>query len=230
MSLLLRPSIPALVMRRWSPSYRVPSPVLCPSRRCSAGAALSHRSSTCGPSGGQRRSSMSLTFPAVTARPALSPSPLSSQPATFPSYESSLSASRDFTPSILERLSEYSRQPQRGVTLQQLMSVGEKPSSVALLASAQFLAQQLPIRLARRVMELDSLPYGLSHTAAVQCVKGWYKTSFKSDHSAQHTAQRHTVTLGQQPNALVVAGLCTLPVAQSLTAPARMSRVCEGTC
>ena len=126
----------------------------------------------------------------MTARPALSPSPSPSlpQPATFPSYESSLSASRDFTPSIVERLSEYSRLPQRGVTLQQLLSVGEKPSSLALLASAQFLSQQLPIRLAKRVMELDSLPYGLSQTPAVQTVKGWYKLSFKS---ATHYSQQH---------------------------------------
>ncbi|MCJ1297164.1 hypothetical protein MMC34_008733 [Xylographa carneopallida] len=130
----------------------------------------------------------------VTARPALSPSPASSlpQPATFPSYESSLAASRDFTPSILERLHEYSRLPQRGVTLQQLLSVGERPTPLALLASAQFLAQQLPIRLAKRVMELDSLPYGLSRTPAVQTVKGWYKLSFKSAALRRHNSDSVT--------------------------------------
>ena len=171
-------------------SQPIPSPSSCAcTTRChsslsaiaAAGADVSNRSSI------DKQSHLRSVFPRVAVRPAPSPSltPLPSQPATFPSYESGLSASRDFTPSINERLSEYSRLPQRGVTLQQLLSVGELPSPLALLASAQFLAQQLPIRLAKRVMELDSLPYGLSNTSAVQTVKGWYKLSFKSTHHAQ---------------------------------------------
>lgn len=147
----------------------------------------------------RRQSTASRPFPSVTARPALSPSPFPAQrpaPATFPSYESGVSASRDFTSSIVERLSEYSRLPQRGVTLEQLMAVGERPSPLALLASAQFLAQQLPIRLAKRVMELDSLPYGLSQTPAVQTVKGWYKLSFKSPTASYspHCTAQHSST------------------------------------
>jgi len=36
-----------------------------------------------------------------------------------------------------------------------------------LLISAQFLHKELPIRIARRAIELDNLPYGLSQKPAV---------------------------------------------------------------
>ena len=48
------------------------------------------------------------------------------------------------------------------------------------LQNAQFLYHELPIRLAKRIKELDSLPYGLSLTEPVLKVKSWYAQSFRS--------------------------------------------------
>jgi hypothetical protein len=81
--------------------------------------------------------------------------------------------SRSFVSLISERISEYSRLPQKGITLQQLLSVGPKPTQASLIESANFLHKELPIRLAKKVKELESLPYGLSQTAPVQRVRDW---------------------------------------------------------
>lgn len=37
---------------------------------------------------------------------------------------------------------------------------------------------ELPVRLAKRIVELESLPYGLSHTEPVMQVRSWYEDSF----------------------------------------------------
>lgn len=49
-----------------------------------------------------------------------------------------------------------------GVTLRYMTEFGSRCKQKNLLISAQFLHKQLPIRLARRVMELERLPFGLS--------------------------------------------------------------------
>jgi len=48
----------------------------------------------------------------------------------------------------------------------------------ALLLAAQFLHEELPIRLARRVRELKKLPYGLSETKSITQVRKLYEKSF----------------------------------------------------
>lgn len=47
------------------------------------------------------------------------------------------------------------------------MEFGAKPTERNLLISAQFLHKELPIRIARRAIELERLPYGLSEKPAV---------------------------------------------------------------
>ncbi|KAG8413936.1 [Pyruvate dehydrogenase (acetyl-transferring)] kinase isozyme 2 [Metarhizium acridum] len=46
-------------------------------------------------------------------------------------------------------------------------------------APQQFLAEELPIRLAHRVQELDDLPDGLNEMPSVMKVKDWYAQSFE---------------------------------------------------
>ena len=48
-----------------------------------------------------------------------------------------------------------------------------------LFRASQFLAEELPIRLAHRVQELDSLPDGLNDMPSVRRVKDWYAQSFE---------------------------------------------------
>ena len=47
-----------------------------------------------------------------------------------------------------------------------------------LLLAAQFLHEELPIRLARRVRDLKTLPFGLSETGAIKEVRKLYEKSF----------------------------------------------------
>lgn len=42
-----------------------------------------------------------------------------------------------------------------------------------------FLSDELPVRLARRVVELENLPHGLSAMPSVIKVRNWYAESFQ---------------------------------------------------
>lgn len=48
-----------------------------------------------------------------------------------------------------------------------------------LFRASQFLAEELPIRLAHRVEELETLPDGLNEMPSVKKVKDWYAQSFE---------------------------------------------------
>jgi hypothetical protein len=48
-----------------------------------------------------------------------------------------------------------------------------------LFRASQFLAEELPIRLAHRVQELHTLPDGLNEMPSVKKVAEWYAQSFE---------------------------------------------------
>jgi hypothetical protein len=56
---------------------------------------------------------------------------------------------------------------QTGVSLRYMMEFGARPTERTLLLAAQFLHKELPIRIARRALDLDSLPFGLSTKPAI---------------------------------------------------------------
>lgn len=68
---------------------------------------------------------------------------------------------------LLEEVQRWGGMKQTGVSLRYMMEFGLRPTGRNLLISAQFLHKELPIRIARRAIELESLPYGLSHKPAV---------------------------------------------------------------
>ena len=51
---------------------------------------------------------------------------------------------------------------QTGVSLRYMLDFGANPIRRQMMLSAQFLHNELPVRLAHRVAELENLPYGLS--------------------------------------------------------------------
>lgn len=82
------------------------------------------------------------------------------------------------------------------VSLQQMVLFGQNPSQGTLLRGSQFLlgeplpcvrprtrlhphAEELPVRLAHRVKELDQLPHNLSDMPSINKVKNWYAQSFE---------------------------------------------------
>lgn len=65
---------------------------------------------------------------------------------------------------------------------------GQHPSQGTLLKASEFLSEELPIRLSHRVVELESLPDGLSKMPSIEKVKEWYAQSFEV--SCQHCVRR----------------------------------------
>lgn len=52
-------------------------------------------------------------------------------------------------------------------------------SSGTLFRASQFLSEELPIRLAHRVQELQELPDGLNEMPSIKRVQEWYAQSFE---------------------------------------------------
>ncbi|KAI9849041.1 MAG: hypothetical protein M1837_005932 [Sclerophora amabilis] len=80
---------------------------------------------------------------------------------------------------LMDTIKHYSSFPATGVSLRQMVQFGEKPSTGTLFRASQFLSEELPIRLAHRVQELDNLPDGLSEMPSIAKVKDWYAQSFE---------------------------------------------------
>lgn len=81
--------------------------------------------------------------------------------------------------SVKEEVQRWGSMKQTGVSLKYMMEFGSRPKDKSLLISAQFLHKELPIRIARRVIELENLPSGLSQKPAVLKVRAWYLNSFR---------------------------------------------------
>ncbi|KAG6005650.1 hypothetical protein E4U43_000558 [Claviceps pusilla] len=80
---------------------------------------------------------------------------------------------------LMDTIRHYANFPATGVSLRQMVQFGDKPSIGTLFRASQFLAEELPIRLAHRVQELDELPDGLNEMPSVMKVKDWYAQSFE---------------------------------------------------
>lgn len=80
---------------------------------------------------------------------------------------------------FVDEVQKWGCMKQTGVSLRYMMEFGSRPCDRNFLISAQFLHKELPIRIARRAIELDTLPYGLSLKPAVLKVRDWYLDSFR---------------------------------------------------
>lgn len=80
---------------------------------------------------------------------------------------------------LSSKISYFASFPQTGVSLRQMVEFGRTPSQGTLLKGALFLADELPIRLAHRVVELQNVPDGLAEMPSVRKVKNWYAESFQ---------------------------------------------------
>ena len=76
-----------------------------------------------------------------------------------------------------DKIQFLTRIKQRPVTLQQLFHFGSNPGLETLLVAAQFLHQELPVRLAHQIKELESLPLGLSEMPSMTLVRDKYVES-----------------------------------------------------
>mmetsp|Transcript_11990 Transcript_11990/g.13958 ORF Transcript_11990/g.13958 Transcript_11990/m.13958 type:complete len:474 (-) Transcript_11990:96-1517(-) len=91
----------------------------------------------------------------------------------------SKSISYSLDESLEKQLKTHAIKPATGVSLQQLLQFGSNPTEMTLLRASVFLHHELPIRLAKKALELENLPYGLSNMPSIKEVRRWYVTSFK---------------------------------------------------
>ncbi|KAI0137276.1 mitochondrial branched-chain alpha-ketoacid dehydrogenase kinase-domain-containing protein [Xylariales sp. AK1849] len=80
---------------------------------------------------------------------------------------------------LMDTIRHYANFPATGVSLRQMVQFGERPSTGTLFRASQFLAEELPIRLAHRIRELNTLPDGLNEMPSVKKVADWYAQSFE---------------------------------------------------
>ena len=73
--------------------------------------------------------------------------------------------------------------------------------------SLQLDAEELPVRLAHRVKELDELPYNLSEMPSIRKVKNWYAQSFEVGYSALFIHCESPLTLTSRFITSVTAGV-----------------------
>ncbi|KAI8984283.1 mitochondrial branched-chain alpha-ketoacid dehydrogenase kinase-domain-containing protein [Mycotypha africana] len=83
------------------------------------------------------------------------------------------------SPQLFDKIKHFAKFPQTGVSLRQMVMFGQTPSQGTLFGASQFLHEELPIRLAHRVKELEELPRNLSQMPSIIKVKHWYAQSFK---------------------------------------------------
>ncbi|KAK7056960.1 [Pyruvate dehydrogenase (acetyl-transferring)] kinase isozyme 2 [Paramarasmius palmivorus] len=80
---------------------------------------------------------------------------------------------------LWDTINHFASFPQSGVSLRHLLLFGQNPSEGTLCKASQFLAEELPIRLAHRVKELNDLPYNLHKMPSVVEVMDSYAESFE---------------------------------------------------
>ncbi|KAI8082677.1 mitochondrial branched-chain alpha-ketoacid dehydrogenase kinase-domain-containing protein [Gilbertella persicaria] len=97
------------------------------------------------------------------------------------------------SPQLYDKIKYFARFPQTGVSLRQMVMFGKRkdldamysicsgqnPSQATLFKASQFLHEELPIRLAHRVKELDELPRNLNNMPSIRKVRDWYAQSFQ---------------------------------------------------
>lgn len=83
------------------------------------------------------------------------------------------------TEELHKKVCSYASFPATGVSLRQMVQFGGRSSAGNLFRASQFVAEELPIRLAHRVRDLESLPHGLSNMPSIIRVRDWYAQSFQ---------------------------------------------------
>ncbi|WAQ82110.1 hypothetical protein PtA15_2A423 [Puccinia triticina] len=83
------------------------------------------------------------------------------------------------TQALKDKISHFASFPQTGVSLRQMVMFGQNPSAGTLMRASEFLHEELPIRLAHRVKELNELPNRLNEMPSILKVRDWYAQSFE---------------------------------------------------
>ncbi|EGV62744.1 [Pyruvate dehydrogenase (acetyl-transferring)] kinase isozyme 2 [Yamadazyma tenuis] len=83
------------------------------------------------------------------------------------------------SPALREQLYRYAGYKQTSISLRQMVQFGPNPSPGSLFLASQFIVEELPIRLALKVKDLENAPLGLCNMPSTIKVQNWYAQSFE---------------------------------------------------
>ncbi|CAN3365437.1 hypothetical protein DICA3_E24146 [Diutina catenulata] len=82
-------------------------------------------------------------------------------------------------PALRDTIYKYASYKQTPVSLRQMVQFGPTPSPGSLFLASQFICEELPIRLAKKVKDLENAPFGLNNMPSTLKVRDWYAQSFE---------------------------------------------------
>lgn len=85
----------------------------------------------------------------------------------------------ELTKALKDQIYKYAAFKQTSISLRQMVQFGSNPSPGSVFLASQFIVEELPIRLAKKVKDLDNAPLGLSKMPSTIKVKNWYAQSFE---------------------------------------------------
>lgn len=85
----------------------------------------------------------------------------------------------ELTKALKDKMVRYASYPQTSVNIRQMVQFGPSPSPGLIFLASQFIVEELPIRLALKVRDLENAPLGLLEMPLTVKVKNWYAQSFE---------------------------------------------------
>ncbi|CAI5756189.1 unnamed protein product [Candida verbasci] len=85
----------------------------------------------------------------------------------------------ELTQSLKDKIFKYASFNQTPVSLRQMVQFGPTPSPGSIFLASKFIVEELPIRLAKKVKDLENAPLNLNQSPSTIKVKNWYAQSFQ---------------------------------------------------
>lgn len=85
----------------------------------------------------------------------------------------------ELTQALKDQIFKYASFNQTPVSLRQMVQFGPVPSPGSIFLASRFIVEELPIRLAKKVKDLENVPLGLNEMPSTIQVKNWYAQSFQ---------------------------------------------------
>lgn len=83
------------------------------------------------------------------------------------------------TKHLRDKIYQYAAYPQTSVSIRQMVQFGPTPLPGLIFLASQFIVEELPIRLALKVKDLDTAPLGLNEMPSTVKVRDWYAQLFE---------------------------------------------------
>lgn len=90
-----------------------------------------------------------------------------------------MSSGWELTAALKKQIYQYAAHKQTSISIRQMVQFGPNPSPGSIFLASNFIVQELGIRLAKKVKDLDNAPFQLNKMPLTQKVQQWYSQSFE---------------------------------------------------